>query len=176
MEEKIENVVARMQQGDLKAFEKLLHLFSPQVLSFIKKYIKNASDADDICQETFIRVFRYRLSYKSRQAKFKTWLLRIAMNLVTNALKKQQKEIQHLRNYHQQRERQDVAHDQTSTAEVLEIAIGELSLKHQHVIRLSTDYSIEDMAEILKCPPGTVKSRLFHARALLYDKLKGKDL
>jgi len=72
-----EELIARFQQGDQQAFDILVHRYKDQLLNFVYRFVGNRNDAEDIVQETFLRVYKNKHYYKEI-AKFSTWIYTIA--------------------------------------------------------------------------------------------------
>lgn len=82
-----EELVARLASGDPSAFDELLHRHERQVLTLCYAFMRNREASEDMAQETFLRVFRHASRYRP-EARFSTWLYKIASNLCINELKK----------------------------------------------------------------------------------------
>jgi RNA polymerase sigma-70 factor (ECF subfamily) len=80
-----EQLIARFQQGDVQAFDILVRRYKDQLLNFVFRFVGNRSDAEDIVQETFLRVYKNKHYYKEI-AKFSTWVYTIAGNLAKTEL------------------------------------------------------------------------------------------
>lgn len=78
-----EPLVLKAQQGDLGAFEELIRHHQQPLFSFVFRMVNNPADAEELCQQTFIRAWQKLSSFK-RKSSFKTWLYRIAINLTLN--------------------------------------------------------------------------------------------
>ncbi|MBI3890016.1 MAG: sigma-70 family RNA polymerase sigma factor [Candidatus Wallbacteria bacterium] len=179
MPEEISSDVVASQRGDREAFERLVTRFQRQVFFTVFRVLQDPHLSDDVTQEVFVKAYR-ALPGLQDPAIFKSWLLRIAMNRAIDFKRRTKRE----------REQAFLFDDEPAglgaetpalqgpeTAELgkaLAEALGTLPPKMQKVIALSMDGELnqETAAEILDCPVGTVKSRLFHARRLLREKLR----
>jgi RNA polymerase sigma-70 factor (ECF subfamily) len=174
------------QSGDLHAFEQLFQQYHRGIYNTIFQLVRNETDATDLTQDVFVRAFRALPRLQSPEA-FTSWLYRIAVNLGRN----------HLRDAARARteslelgagDEEDVGGqreiaDSTGNPEVLALskemsrrvrqAIGTLSEDHRTVIALHhlEGMSVEEIARIMECSVGTVKSRLSRARDHLRRKL-----
>lgn len=181
------SLIQRAQANDRAAFNEIVLRYKNKVYNFIHRMIPSAQDAEDLTQETFVRAYLSIRSFQSR-ASLNTWLFRIATNLCIDYCRKTQKThgmVTSLSyendedNTDCQREIPDLAFDPQRLAMNKELgaqlnrALLELSEKLRTVVLL---YDIEglpyeEIAQIVGCPLGTVKSRLFNARAALREKL-----
>lgn len=167
------------QKGDRKAFEALVGRFQRQVFFTIFRVLKDTHLADDVTQEVFVKVYR-ALPGLQDPATFKAWLLRIALNRAIDYQRRCSREREQAFLFDEEPgglASEPAGSDSAQTAELeraLHAALDTLPPKMQKVIVLSMDGELpqETAAQILDCPVGTVKSRLFHARRLLREKLR----
>ncbi len=80
-------LIRRAQSGDIRAFEKLVRIYQPRVISLAYRIVGNPDDARDVAQETFVRVYLF-LSRFRNERRFFTWLYRIAINVSYDFLNK----------------------------------------------------------------------------------------
>jgi RNA polymerase sigma-70 factor (ECF subfamily) len=80
-------LMLRFQKGDLEAFQKLFHKYSPSVVNFAFRFLGSQARAEEIAQEVFLQVYRWQKRYEPR-AKFSTWLFKIAHNHCLNEVRK----------------------------------------------------------------------------------------
>ena len=85
-----EQLIAKFQQGDVQAYDVLVRRYKDQLLNFIYRFVGNRSDAEDIVQETLLRVYKNKHMYKEI-AKFSTWVYTIAGNLAKTELRKRKR-------------------------------------------------------------------------------------
>lgn len=179
-------LVLRAQANDRAAFNEIVLRYKGKVYNYICRMTHNALDAEDLTQETFVRAYLSIRSFQSR-ASLNTWLFRIATNLCIDYSRKQKTHIQADSLSHEaeeegveaQREIPDLAFDpqrlllNKELGRCLETALQELPEKLRTVTLLYDieGLSYEEIASITDCPLGTVKSRLFNARASLREKL-----
>ncbi len=178
-------VVRRVQAGDVAAFDELILRYRERVVGLLYQMTSNREDAADLAQDAFINAFQSIRSF-SGQSSFFTWLYRIAINGT----------LTHLRR-HRQRTffSLEKMQDDGATAEViarltdangadretfvkelqekLNEALQKLSIKHRTVITLFEidGLSHEEIAEIMHCSVGTVRSRVHYAKQLLQAEL-----
>lgn len=189
-QESIEALVERARTGDLQAFERLVAHYQDRVYNYVLRMIYDPVEAQDIAQETFVRAWQGLARFRGASS-FQTWLYRIASNLAIDAARSRKRrglvtvsldepvtgadssELEH-----------DLpdegTHGPAETLEQQELrrevwqAVGELSDKLRPVVVLADlqGLSYGEIAKILGCPVGTVKSRLFNARSQLREKLR----
>jgi len=183
-------LVKRARRGDLAAYDDLVHRYQERIYATIYHMTSNHEDANDLAQEAFIKAFHALKSFKGGSS-FYTWVYRIAVNKTINFLKQRKNKTQmSLDNldYHVEHDPDFVAliSDKTPRREVnlaelqekLNTAMQKLSEPHRLVVTLHDvqGLSHEEIAKIMDCNIGTVRSRLFYARqqmqAYLSDYLK----
>jgi RNA polymerase sigma-70 factor (ECF subfamily) len=178
-----EELIAQFQNGDLYAFDIIVQRYKDQLLNFAYRFLGNYEEAEDVVQETFLRLYRNRHAYR-QIAKFSTWLYTITSNLSKTELRKRkrrklvsisdlgydEKEYE-LEDSHADTER-DV--DSVLKEEIIQKAIEELPPRFRQVVILRDikGLSYEEVGKILKIPLGTVKSRVNRARLKLQSKLQ----
>lgn len=178
-------LVVKAQSGDLPAFEKLVQMYQQRIYNLALHLSGNASDAQDVAQEAFIRAYRSIGSFRN-ESDFGTWLHRITVNCWLNHRKKSQRvllvsidEPVNSENGTVVREIAATDADPLEAAEEREFreeihsALKSLSPDHRSalVLREIQGYSYEEIASILHCSLGTVKSRINRARAAMRDLL-----
>lgn len=201
-EERIEepsdqDLLSRAAQGDSDAFDMLYLRYKPRLRKFIERFIEDDAAADDLLQETFLRVYS-NADRCQPGSSFKAWIYKIATNLCLNELRRRrthplvslnrQVHVSFSESESETVELHELIPDSSfigpseavESAEVLEqilSAIGSLSKAHQDVLtlRLWDDLNYEQIAQLLKCSVGTVKSRAFYGLRALRDKLESDD-
>jgi RNA polymerase sigma factor (sigma-70 family) len=183
-------LVRQAQQGDLEAYDDLIRRYQERIYATVYHMTANHEDANDLAQESFIKAFQALKSFKGGSS-FYTWLYRIAVNKTINFLKQRKNRI-HLSlndlDFNTEHNPDLVAlisdktpHREVNLAELQEKLNGamlKLSEPHRLVVVLHDvqGMSHDEIAKIMDCNIGTVRSRLFYARqqlqALLADYLK----
>jgi RNA polymerase sigma-70 factor (ECF subfamily) len=183
-------LVERARGGQMDAYDQLVRRYQERIYATIYHMTSNHEDANDLAQEAFIKGFQALKSFKGGSS-FYTWVYRIAVNKTINFLK-QRKNKTHMSlddlDFHAEHDPDLVAliSDKTPRREVnlaelqekLNIAMQKLSEPHRLVVTLHDvqGLSHEEIAKIMECNIGTVRSRLFYARqqlqAYLSDYLK----
>ncbi|WP_416361394.1 RNA polymerase sigma factor RpoE [Marinobacter sp.] len=169
-------LVRKVRNGDRSAFDLLVVKYQSRVASIISRYVYDSHEVMDLAQETFIKAFRAIDRFRGDSA-FYTWLYRIAVNTAKNYLEARGRRPQgtsdssEAENYDDGRRLRDVASpekllqkDQLQTALAEAIAALPEELRSAFLLREYDGLSYEDIARILECPIGTVRSRIFRAR------------
>jgi RNA polymerase sigma-70 factor (ECF subfamily) len=184
------DLVRRAQRGDLKAYDELVQRYQERIYATVYHMTSNHEDANDLAQDSFIKAYQALKSFKGGSS-FYTWLYRIAVNKTINFLK-QRKNRTHMSlndlDFNTENNPDLVALISENTPrrdaglkelqEKLNAALLKLSEPHRLVVVLHDvqGQSHEEIAEIMECNIGTVRSRLFYARqqlqSLLTDYLK----
>ena len=179
-------LVQRAQANDRAAFNEIVLRYKSKVYNYIHRMVASASDAEDLTQETFVRAYVSIHSFQSR-ASLNTWLFRIATNQCIDYSRRNKKAQGMTTSLSQenddedetQRDIPDVAFDpqrlllNKELGTQLETALRELPEKLRTVVLLYDieGLAYEEIAAIVACPLGTVKSRLFNARNALRTRL-----
>jgi RNA polymerase sigma-70 factor (ECF subfamily) len=180
-----QELVARVQQGDNKAFDLLVLKYQLRVSKLVSRFLRNPSDVPDVVQDAFIKAYRALPNFRGESA-FYTWLYRIAINTAKNHLVAQSRKIsangidaQEAEDYgasewlkeYVSPEREVLANELNT---VIHQAMAELppDLREAITLREIEGLSYEDIAEVMDCPIGTVRSRIFRAREAIDNKLE----
>jgi len=173
-------LVRLAQGGDHDAFTQLVRMHQRTVYRVAYAYTRNAADADDLAQETFVRAYQALERFRVGEP-LQPWLVRIATNLAFSLFRRRRRRPEASLEAHEEAGAQwalddDPAdHAERSDRERrVQAAFGRLSEEHQAVLALRAirDLSYEEIAVSLKIPLGTVMSRLSRARAELKKKLQ----
>ncbi|WCJ61013.1 sigma-70 family RNA polymerase sigma factor [Fontisphaera persica] len=174
-------LVRRAQRGDLDAFDQLVQRYQERIYAAIYHMTANHEDANDLAQETFIKAYRALPSFKG-DATFFTWLYRIAVNKTLNFLRQRKNRLQLSLNDLDNQVENDpelvaLISDKTPRRDIhlaelqekLNKAMMKLSDTHRTVVTLHDIQGLphEEIARIMDCNEGTVRSRLFYARQQL---------
>jgi RNA polymerase sigma-70 factor (ECF subfamily) len=179
-------VVQCVQAGDVAAFDQLILKYRERVYAMIYNMTSNREDAADLTQDSFIKAFQSINRFQG-QSSFFTWLYRIAINSALTHIRKNK-----LRSFfsfdkvhedaavssiiNQLTDKRDVQRDVfvSELQERLNEAMQKLSIPHRTVVTLFEidGLSHEEIADIMDCSVGTVRSRLHYAKQLLQSELK----
>ena len=178
-------LVVRVQQGDKKAFDLLVLKYQLRVSKLVSRFMRNQSDVPDVVQEAFIKAYRALPNFRGESA-FYTWLYRIAINTAKNHLVSMARkspvnsiDVQDAEDYgasewlkeYASPEREALASELEAT---IHQAMGDLpsDLREAITLREIEGLSYEDIAAVMDCPIGTVRSRIFRAREAIDSKLE----
>lgn len=183
-----QQLVARVQKGDSRAFDLLVLKYQHRIFGLISRYIRDADEVQDVAQEAFIKAYRALPNFRGESA-FYTWLYRIAINTAKNYLVARSRrppgtdveldDAEYLENGGSLRDiesPENVLFGAELKA-VVERAIGALpeDLRTAITLREFDGLSYEDIADIMDCPVGTVRSRIFRAREAI-DAMVSKQM
>ncbi|MBT5412788.1 MAG: RNA polymerase sigma factor RpoE [Cellvibrionales bacterium] len=180
-----DQLVARVQKGDKRAFDLLVLKHQFKVHAIVSKYVKDYDEVNDVVQETFIKTYRALEAFRGESA-FYTWLYRIAVNTSKNYLLARNRrppsfdvdlgdaENAELSSQLQNLDSPDNILSRNELETVIDVAIKGLpaDLRNALILREFEDLSYEQIADIMDCPVGTVRSRIFRAREALEEKIK----
>ncbi|MEK9588413.1 MAG: RNA polymerase sigma factor RpoE [Gammaproteobacteria bacterium] len=175
-----QRLVARVQRGDRRAFDALVIKYQARIATLIGRFVRDTDEVMDVTQETFIKAYRAIGSFRG-DAQFYTWLYRIASNTAKNYLVAKSRrppdtdlwigegdpgegsvEIEST-------EGPQGLHERDQLLEALSGGLDNLpeDLKVALVLREFDGLTYEEIAEVMECPVGTVRSRIFRAREAL---------
>lgn len=179
-------MVERAQQGDKRAFELLFAKYQRKLTRLLSRFIRDAAEVEDVTQEAFIKAYRALPSFRGDSA-FYTWLYRIGINTAKNYLVAQGRRAPTSTEFDADEaetfEDGEQLRDNTTPESVfLSKQIGETvndaiealpeELRTAIVLREIEGLSYDEIARIMECPIGTVRSRIFRAREAVAAKLK----
>jgi len=185
-EENVFSLVQRAKTGDLSAFDTLMVRYRQRLYAVIYNMTMNAEDAADLTQESFVKAFRSLSKFREKSS-FYTWLYRIGVNLTLSFLKK--RKIRQFFSFDQASDDGGMSKDleavsSTSSTSVkkalnnelhekLNEALSKLSDKHRTIVVLFEIDGLghKEIAKIMNCTVGTVRSRLFYAKQQLQSYL-----
>ncbi|PKQ27732.1 MAG: RNA polymerase sigma factor RpoE [Candidatus Anoxymicrobium japonicum] len=184
LEDADEALVERARTGDLTACEELFNRYSNQMYSLACRMTGSDTDAEDICQEVFLRVIRKVGSFKGRSS-FSTWLYRVAMNYSKDYLRQKKRRQEILSQQDDPPESRAGTRENDSTGLecaviasearlIVQDALAKLppSLRAPLALHELEGMRYREVAGLLRLPVGTVKSRIFRARIKLAETLE----
>lgn len=196
MPELDDELMQRFQKGDEDAFNLLVRRHQKPLINFIARFTGNKDNAEDLAQETFIRMFKAANRYKPGRAQFKTWMYFIAKNLCKNEIRNRgRRERYYVDNIVSNDNSIDgndeeidliasapadaafqpeIALERKELRNTIQKAIAELPDQYRLplVLRDIQGLSYDEIGNILELRSGTTKSRINRARLMLKDKLK----
>jgi RNA polymerase sigma-70 factor, ECF subfamily len=167
-------LVKRAQKGDIDAFESLYNQHLKRVYNIAWRMMGNDSDAQDIAQEVMLKAWRALPGFKLDSA-LGTWLYRITMNACSDELRRRKAKTVSVEEMSESgRELADAGfEDGAVDGQSIAWAVGQLNEEYRAVVVLRDieGYTYEEIADILRCPIGTVRSRINRAREQLRNLL-----
>ena len=155
-----EELVAKSVGGDADSFNELVLRWERPIYALAYRTIGREEDARDVCQETFLRAFRALPGFRG-QAKFSSWLYRIALNLCRDWIR---------------RERRTPVVQPPEDVDLLELAAASMALlpEEQRTAIVLKEYhglTFQEIADLVGCPLSTVKTRLYQGLTVLRREL-----
>ena len=196
MPELDDELMQRFQKGDEGAFTLLVRRHQQPLINFIARFINDRDSAEDLAQETFIRMFKAAHRYQPGRARFNTWMYHIASNLCKNELRNRGRRdryrvenvVSNGRDADGDTEQvdliasapadasfqPDVQLERKELRKAVQKAIAELPEEYRLplVLRDIQGLSYDEISKVLELRSGTTKSRINRARLMLKDKLK----
>jgi len=181
-----QQLVERAQRGDKHAFGLLVSKYQRKLARLLSRLIRDPAEVEDVAQEAFIKAYRALPSFRGDSA-FYTWLYRIGINTAKNYLVSQGRRAPTTTEFDSEEaetfEEGDQLRDINTPERMLQSKqIGETvnsamdalpeELRTAIVLREIEGLSYEEIASIMECPIGTVRSRIFRAREAIADKLR----
>jgi RNA polymerase sigma-70 factor (ECF subfamily) len=169
-------LVSRCQAGDERAFEEIVSTYGPRLRYYLLKQLGSPEAADDVLQEVWLDVYRGVVRLRRPDA-FRAWIYRIARDRAFRALRRARVPCQLADEA--VLAAAEVGDDSFAAEDARRVhaALDRLSPLHRDVLllRFIEDLPYDDIAQITGCPPGTVKSRIHHAKRLLRQELEGRN-
>ena len=177
-------LVRRVRAGDRAAFDVLFGRYQHRICALIGRYLSDPAEVEDVAQEAFVKAFRALPRFRGESA-FYTWLYRIAVNAARNhelakkrrppALDLKAEDAQHLDGAQRLTapETPETAAMRDELAGEIDRAVADLpdNLRTALMLREFEGLSYEGIAAIMECPVGTVRSRIFRARAIIDGRI-----
>jgi len=179
-------LVARVQQGDKRAFDLLILKYQRKILRLLSRMIRDPAELEDVAQEAFIKAYRALPQFRGDSA-FYTWLYRIAINAARNWQAANSKRLRNLSSlespegetFSQIDTLSDIATPEAmlTSREIVEAVNAAMDalpadLRTAIALREIEGMRYEDIAQTMGCPIGTVRSRIFRAREAIAARLR----
>ncbi|NNE36674.1 MAG: RNA polymerase sigma factor RpoE [Gammaproteobacteria bacterium] len=181
-----QELVNRVKKGDKAAFDLLVIKYQSRIINLVMRFVRNQADAMDVTQEAFIKAYRAMPNFRGDSA-FYTWMYRIAVNTAKNFLAVQAKK--RLPEVDQDPSEMEQIDEGTAlkelenpenmllTSEIRDTIVKAIEnlpddLRTAITLRELEGLSYEDIAVVMDCPIGTVRSRIFRAREAIDKQLK----
>jgi RNA polymerase sigma-70 factor (ECF subfamily) len=182
-----QQLVKRVQQGDKRAYDLLVLKYQHKVFGLISRFVRDHSEIQDVAQEAFIKAYRALPNFRGDSA-FYTWLYRIAINTAKNHLVSRGRrppsfdiDVEDAEHLEADSALKDIENPENALfgselKVVLNKAIEALpsDLRTALTLRELEDLSYEDIADVMSCPVGTVRSRIFRAREAVSKQVRAQ--
>ncbi|MBN1918037.1 MAG: sigma-70 family RNA polymerase sigma factor [Verrucomicrobia bacterium] len=179
-----EDLMWLLRKENMEAFECLARRYDKKLLNFLFRFVSSREQAEDLVQRTLLKVYHNRLKFRNR-GKFSTWMYTIAANLARDHLRRFKKyqfvsldepvgENSNIIDFYREPEENKMTSlEEKEMGEIVRIAIDHLPAAQRMAILLSyfEHMSYDDIAQVMSCPKGTVKSKIFRAKARLKELL-----
>jgi RNA polymerase sigma-70 factor (ECF subfamily) len=181
-----QQLVARAQQGDKQAFELLVAKYQRKLLRLISRLVRDPAEAEDVAQDAFIKAYRALPQFRGDSA-FYTWLYRIGVNTAKNYLVSQgrrppsstEKDNEEAETFDDADALRDINTPESillskEIATTVNAAMAKLpeELRTAISLREIEGLSYDEISEVMNCPIGTVRSRIFRAREAIAAELR----
>ena len=178
-------LVKRVQQGDKSAFDVLVQKYQQKVVNLISRFVSDQSECYDVAQETFIKAYRALDKFRG-DSQFYTWLSRIAANTAKNHLASRARkspkysvDVEDAEHFSGDSQLKDNTTPESLmlTEEIKQTVYAAIDnlpedLKSAITLRELEGLSYEEIADVMDCPIGTVRSRIFRARDAIDKELR----
>ena len=179
-------LVERVQRGDKKAFELLVSKYQRKLYRLVSRLVHDHAEAEDVVQEAFIKAYRALANFRGDSA-FYTWLYRIGINTAKNYLVTQGRraptstdaDVSEAESFHDADGLRDINTPESlmaskqiaATVNAVMMSLPE-ELRNAITLREIEGLSYDEIAEVMLCPIGTVRSRIFRAREAIAEELR----
>ncbi|HAQ19751.1 MAG TPA: RNA polymerase sigma-70 factor [Prolixibacteraceae bacterium] len=173
------NLVQLLQKGNVAAFDSLFEVYSPKLFGFALKYFKNETDAEELVQEVFVKVWENRATLKS-ELSFKSYLFTIALNQIRKHFNKKATSLRYLDSLQYDPEFSDqVANDDyETTLRQIYLILDQMPERRREIFQKSKleGKSSKEVALELNISPGTVDNQVSEALRFIRSRLKTENL
>ena len=182
-----QQIVERVQRGEKQAFDLLVVKYQRKLARLISQFIRDSGEVEDVTQEAFIKAYRALPSFRGDSA-FYTWLYRIGINTAKNFLVSQGRraptntqsfDSEDAENFEEGGNLRELNTPESELmskqiAQTVNLTLDELpeELRTAIILREIEGLSYEEIASVMNCPIGTVRSRIFRAREAISEELR----
>jgi RNA polymerase sigma-70 factor (ECF subfamily) len=178
-------LIERVQQGDKQAFNLLVIKYQNKVCSVLSRYLSHSSDVQDVAQDAFLKAYRSLPTFRGESA-FYTWLYRIVINTAKNHLTAQGRrppmtdiDVDDAEYHELGRDLKEISNPESQmlSEELRQVVFTTIDalpaeLKMALSLRELEGLSYEEIADVMDCPVGTVRSRIFRAREAVEKRIQ----
>ncbi|MDO4540376.1 MAG: sigma-70 family RNA polymerase sigma factor [Syntrophomonadaceae bacterium] len=187
-----EQLIKKCLADEVSAFDELVERYQNKIYTLCYRYMGNEEDAQDVAQETFLKAYRSLRSFRG-QSSFGTWLYRICNTVCLDELRKRKRRVVALpldNAPEEERDRGSVreiaddslsgdkVYEQKELEQYIQTMLNEMRVEYRNaiVLRDVMGFSYEEIAAMLDCSLGTVKSRINRGRQTLKNKMEEREL
>lgn len=178
-------LIEQAQSGDELAYHSLFKLYRPRVFRIVRYLLRDDADAEDVVQDIFLKLYNSLGSFR-HESSFFTWIYKVAVNAARASLASRAREANLLadsgsqvleESYSSEADQPEVVHLRAEQARMLDLAITSLqpNLREAFLLREIDGLSYAEIAELMHCPVGTVRSRISRAKAFLAEHLAAPE-
>ncbi len=159
--------------GDRNSFEQLFRLYYQRLGGFIRRLLAQPQAIEEVINDTMLAIWNSAGRFEGK-SKVDTWVFGIAYNKAMEHIRRQQRYLKHEVALEESEVPEPSTSHRRDARQWVELALAKLSPEHRAVVELTYTfgYSCNEIARIVGCPAGTVKTRMFHARKLLKPALE----
>jgi RNA polymerase sigma-70 factor (ECF subfamily) len=174
-------MIEQVQAGDQLAAHLLFKLYRPRIFRIVNYILRDSADSEDVVQDIFLKLFT-ALEHFRHDASFFTWIYKIAVNAARARLTAKSRDANVMtdsgtdmleQSFSSSADQPEVLHQRAELARMLDLAITALpaNWREAFLLREIDGLSYADIAELMHCPVGTVRSRISRAKAFLAERL-----
>ena len=174
-------LIEKAQAGDPLAYHSMFKIFRPRVYRVVNNMLKNEADTEDVVQDIFLRLFKVLGTFR-HESSFFTWMYKIAVNTAHARLISKAREARLYSDstsqlleetFSSEADQPEVVHLRAELGHILDLAIMRLPsyLREAFLLREIDGLGYAEIAELMQCPIGTVKSRVSRAKSFLAEQL-----
>jgi RNA polymerase sigma-70 factor (ECF subfamily) len=169
------------QSGDELAYDSLFTLYRPRVYRIVQYILRDDAEAEDVVQDIFLKLFKALGSFR-HESSFFTWIYKVAVNAARSRLSSRAREAHLLadsgsqvleESYSSEADQPEFVHQRAEQVRMLDLAITSLqpNLREAFLLREVDGLSYAEIADLMHCPVGTVRSRISRAKSFLAERI-----
>lgn len=178
-------LIEKAQAGDQQAYHSLFTIYRPRVFRVVNYILRDDADTEDVVQEIFLKLYNALGTFR-HESSFFTWIYKIAVNAARASLASKAREAIIVadsgsdtleQSYSSEADQPEVAHLRAELASMLDMAITSLpsNLREAFLLREIDGLSYAEIAELMNCPVGTVRSRISRAKSYLALRISAPE-
>ena len=178
-------LIEKAQSGDRLAYHSLFKIFRPRVYRIVNYILKNDADTEDVVQDIFLKLFNVLGTFR-QESSFFTWMYKISVNMARARLMSKAREAHLLsdsssllleESFFSEADQPEIVHLRAELAHTLDLAISSLPphMREAFLLREIDGLSYAEIADLMDCPIGTVRSRISRAKSFLADHIAAPE-